>query len=72
MIRAIDGTLITIRKFTSEMRDYISRRDKYELNVMIVCGPDHLIYYCSTRWPSAVNDARIFRESDLRDLLESG
>ena len=54
------------------MKDYISRREKYELNVLIVCGPDHLIYYCSTRWPGAVNDGRMFRECDLKDTLESG
>ena len=72
MIGAIDGTLITIHKFSSEMKDYIRRREKYELNVLIVCGPDHLIYYCSTHWPGAVNDGRIFRECDLKDTLESG
>ena len=63
--------LITIRKFSSKMKDYISRREKYELNVLIVCGLDHLIYYCSTQWPSAVNNGRMFRECDLKDLLES-
>ena len=72
VIGAIDGTLITIRKFKKNVKDYISRRKKYELNVMAVCGPDHLIYYCSTRWPGSVNDSRIFAESALRELLESG
>ena len=54
------------------MKEYISRRKKCELNLMVVCGPDHLIYYCSNRWPGGVNDSRIFRESALRELLESG
>ena len=72
MIGAIDDTLITICKFSSKMKDYISRREKYELNVLIVCGPDHHIYYCSTWWPGAVNDGRMFRECDLKDILESG
>ena len=54
------------------MKDYIRRREKYELNVLIVCGPDHLIYYCSTGWPGAVKDGRMFRECDLKDTLESG
>ena len=39
---------------------------------MLVCGPDHLIYYASTRWPGSVNDSRVFRESALRELLETG
>ena len=39
---------------------------------MVVCGPDHLIYYCSNRWPGGVNDSRIFRESGLKELLDSG
>ena len=72
MIGAIDGTLIPICKFKKEIKDYISRRKKCELNVMVVCGPDHLIYYCFNRWPGGVNDSRVFRESSLRHLLESG
>ena len=72
VIGAIDGTLITIRKFNTKNRDYISRREKCELNILIVCGPDHLIYYCSARLPGAVNDSRMFRESHLREILENG
>ena len=72
VIGAIDCTLIPIRKFKKDIKEYISRRKKCELNVMVVCGPDHLIYYCSNRWPGGVNDSRIFRESAMRELLESG
>ena len=73
MIGAIDGTFIGIRKFSKKnIKDYISCRNRCDLNIMVVCGPDHLVCYCSTQWPGSVNDSRIFRESSIRQLLETG
>ena len=36
VIGCIDGSLIGIRKFKHNMKDYISRRNKADINVMVI------------------------------------
>ena len=36
VIGCIDGSLIMIRKFKRNIKDYISRRQKPELNIMVL------------------------------------
>ncbi len=39
---------------------------------MFVCGPNLKFYYASVKWPGAVNDARVLRNSSLQRRFENG
>uniref|UniRef100_A0A914VDH0 DDE Tnp4 domain-containing protein n=1 Tax=Plectus sambesii TaxID=2011161 RepID=A0A914VDH0_9BILA len=63
---AVDGTLVEILAPTEYVDQYIDRHGTHSINAMFVCGPNLRFYAASVRWPGAVNDTRVLRNSVLR------
>uniref|UniRef100_A0A914WMT9 DDE Tnp4 domain-containing protein n=1 Tax=Plectus sambesii TaxID=2011161 RepID=A0A914WMT9_9BILA len=69
---AVDGMLIEILSPTEYEDQYVDRHGTHSINAMFVCGPNLRFYVASVRWPGAVNDARVLRNSVLRRRFENG
>ena len=52
-------------------QQYVNRYGYHSINVLCVCGPDRKFCYVSARWPGAVNDARVLRNSTLFEPWET-
>jgi len=51
---------------------FFNRKNFYSINVQVVCSADGIVQNVVARWPGSTHDARIFRNSNLRERLESG
>uniref|UniRef100_A0A914V606 Putative nuclease HARBI1 n=1 Tax=Plectus sambesii TaxID=2011161 RepID=A0A914V606_9BILA len=69
---AVDGTLVEILAPTEDEDQYVDRHGTHSINAMFVCGPNLRFYAAAVRWPGAVNDARVLRNSVLRRSFENG
>lgn len=67
---AIDGTHICIPGPSSHRESYINRKGLPSIQLQVVCTADLLFLDVYTGWPGAVHDARVFRNSPLKDVLE--
>ncbi len=45
---------------------------KTHLTLQGVCGPDNLFYSVSVKWPGATHDTRVFNNSRVKQLMETG
>ena len=68
----IDGTYIVLEAPRENEVQFVNRKGDHAINAMAVCGPDYRFYYVSARWPGAVNDARVLRNSTLYAHFETG
>ena len=68
----IDGCQIEIKKPSLNTHEYICRKGFPSINIQVLCGPDNMIYQASVRWPGSVHDAKMFSNSDLPRLYETG
>ena len=68
----VDGTLIPMRAPKDNEAQYVDRHGNHSINAMFVCGPNMRFYFASVRWPGAVNDARVLRNSHLCQQWEAG
>ncbi|XP_070198716.1 uncharacterized protein [Littorina saxatilis] len=72
VVGAIDGTYIKIPGTRDENRDaYICRKGFPAMHLQVVCDKDLLFLDVFTGYAGSVHDSRVFRNSDLRGVLES-
>lgn len=57
---------------TNNENQFVNRHGRHSINAMVVCGPDYKIYCTSAKWPGAVSDARVLRNSHLAQQLRDG
>ncbi|CAK1603810.1 unnamed protein product [Parnassius mnemosyne] len=73
VIGAIDCTHIKIKKFGGDSAQYyINRKGFSSLNVQVVCDAQLKIRDIVAHWRGSTHDARIFRESQIRQRFENG
>lgn len=73
VIGAIDCTHIPIKKPSDEDPErYRNRKNIFSINVQVIADPDLMIRDVVARWPGSVHDSRIFDNSKVRELFESG
>ncbi|CAF4848406.1 unnamed protein product [Pieris macdunnoughi] len=73
VIGAIDCTHIRMKRIGGESGQfYINRKGFVSLNVQCVCDATLHILDVVARWRGSTHDSRIFRESQLRQRMESG
>ena len=68
----IDGSLIPIDAPTHNEPAFVDRHGTHSVNALMVCGPDMSFYYVSAKWPGAVHDSRVLRNSTLCQKFENG
>jgi nuclease HARBI1 len=70
VIGAIDGSKITFIPPSEDEDSFVDRHHQHSLNMTIVCGPSHEIFYmssnCSGRW----HDSRVLKNSELWQHFE--
>ncbi|XP_053379515.1 putative nuclease HARBI1 [Mercenaria mercenaria] len=72
VLGAIDCTHVKIQAPTDNEGDYVNRKGYHSINVQMVCDADYQFTNCVAEWPGCVHDARVFRNSRLRDAMENG
>ncbi|XP_061174870.1 putative nuclease HARBI1 [Saccostrea echinata] len=72
MVCCVDGTLIRIRCPAQNEAEYVCRKGYYALNVQMACDASFRFVNCVAKWPGSVHDSRVFRESSLARLFETG
>lgn len=73
VIGAIDCTHIKIKKVGGDSAQYyINRKGYSSLNVQVVCDAQLKIRDIVAHWRGSTHDARIFRESQIRQRFENG
>lgn len=71
VIGCIDCTHVAILKPSQEEHNYINRKGFHSKNVQIICSYDFQILNINARYPGSVNDAFIWRGSQIKHLLEN-
>lgn len=67
----VDGTHINVvppKQFESQ---YVNRHHDHSINAMGVCGPNMEFFFFSSKWPGAVNDSRVLKNSQLYTDFEN-
>ncbi|KAK0137689.1 putative nuclease HARBI1 [Merluccius polli] len=72
VIGCIDGTHIPITAPSHNEADYLKRKSIHSINVQIICDAAHIISNAEAKWPGSVHDSRIYRESNLSNILQRG
>ncbi|XP_062571768.1 uncharacterized protein LOC134233782 [Saccostrea cucullata] len=65
VIGAIDGTHISITPPGENEADYVNRKSFHSIILQAVCRHDRLFIDINCGWPGRVNDARVFRNSEV-------
>lgn len=69
VIGALDCTHIEIKKPGIHGDEYINRKGYASINVQATCDAREMFTSVCAEWPGSVHDARIWRRSDIRDVL---
>ncbi|XP_045106165.1 putative nuclease HARBI1 [Portunus trituberculatus] len=72
IVGCIDGSHIPIPGPSHNRAGYINRKGFPSIQLQAVCDDNLLFLDIITGWPGSVNDARVFRNSPLYDILERG
>lgn len=73
VIGALDCTHIPIKSPGGENAElYRNRKGWMSINTQIVCGPNMEILDLVCRWPGSTHDSRIFNNSRIKHIMESG
>ena len=68
---AVDGCHVAIKTPLKHTDSYINRKSFASVILQAVCKPSMEFIDVSTGWPGSMHDARIYRKSTLRQLLNS-
>lgn len=68
----VDGTHVNVIPPAEFEAQYVNRHHDHSINAMFVCGPDKEFYFVSAKWPGAVNDSRVLRNSRMYADFEAG
>ena len=71
----VDGSLVKIQKPARQYNpsEYFSGRKKiYCINVQAICDADYRIMDVNAAWPGSVHDARVWRNSGVFRLMQTG
>jgi len=68
---AVDGCHIPIKTPLEHTDSYINRKSVASVVLQAVCTHDLQFIDVSTAWPGSMHDARIYRRSQLSDMLNS-
>lgn len=68
-IGAVDGCHIPITKPILHGYDYFNRKKFYSMVLQGICNGNLLFIDVDIRWPGGVHDARVFRTSDIFQVL---
>lgn len=66
---AIDGTYVPIKAPSENPEVYINRKCFYGLTLQCICDSSMRFTDCFTGYPSSVADIRIFRNSDIHNVI---
>lgn len=69
VIGCVDGSLVPIRRPSSNEHVFVCRKSYHAINAMFVCRPDLRFTYVDASFPGATQDAAVFRESSLRQAF---
>lgn len=69
---AVDGTLIPISCPTVNECQFVDRKGRHSLNVMVIAGPKYQFYCVNSNWPGSLHDARGLRESQVFRRFSDG
>jgi len=67
-----DGSHFEIVAPSKDEPQFVNRHGWHSINAFFVAGPKLRFYYVNSKWPGAVGDARVFRNSSLKRRLENG
>ncbi|KAK7478840.1 hypothetical protein BaRGS_00029939 [Batillaria attramentaria] len=70
VVGAIDGTCVPIPGPSEHRDSYINRKDTPSMQVQVVSNHSLLFLDVLTGWPCSMHNARVFRNSPLKQLLE--
>ena len=56
---ALDGSHVTVSPPKDVEESYVNRHHTHSINVLMVCGPDLVVYYSNTRSPGRWHDSRV-------------
>lgn len=68
-VGAIDCTHILINKPHEHGDEYINRKGMTTINVQATCNSEEIFTSVDASWPGSVHDSRIFRNSNLSQVL---
>lgn len=69
VIGALDCTHVEILKPSGFGDEYVNRKGYASINVQATCDASEKITSVSAEWPGSVHDARIWRRSQIRDII---
>ncbi|XP_062849608.1 putative nuclease HARBI1 [Trichomycterus rosablanca] len=72
VVGAIDGTHIKIIAPSINEDVYVNRKRYHSINTQVVFDAEYNILDVVPKWPGSTHDARIFTESGLNKLFETG
>ncbi|RWS00485.1 putative nuclease HARBI1-like protein [Dinothrombium tinctorium] len=71
VIGAIDGTHIEVKVPKNLQERFRNRKNRVSINVQAVVDANMKFTNLVARWPGSVHDSRIFRNSELMNILEN-
>ena len=66
----VDGSHVLVNPPAGDGDAYVNRHHSKSLNVVMVCGPDYSIYFCSNRCPGRWHDSQVLKEGTLWAAFE--
>jgi DDE superfamily endonuclease len=70
-IGSIDGSHIQIDKPTERHDDYVNRKSYHSMVLQGICNEHKKFIDVFIGYPGSVHDARVFRNSDIHDNMET-
>lgn len=71
VVGLIDGTHIRVIVPKNIEYVYVNRKNYHSINVQAVCDHNGAFTNIVAKWPGSTHDSRIFKESQLPNLISS-
>ena len=72
IVGLIDGTHIRIKPPKEDAEAYENRKGYHSINCQVTVDADDRITSIDAKWPGRTHDARVYRNSELRERFETG